>query len=216
MGSEAGRAGRSFLRGGIFPPRECEARQVEDPRAGNRFDVVGGGVIYCGTTVKGCFAETIARFRPSAKMRVLLAQEDPGFVTCGGVPQNWRDQRTIVAASIADSLPFVDIDDPITHEFLSAKMAEELADLGVEVLDVGNVRGPNRLITRAASSWAYYAQDSGSPKYSGIRYMSRVLPNEECWAVFEGTPIVEVSRRSIDVGDPDLKTVADTWGLRIF
>lgn len=63
---------------------------------------------------------------------------------------------------------------------------------------------------------AYYAQDSGSPKYSGIRYMSRVLPNEECWAVFEGTPIVEVSRRSIDVGDPDLKTVADTWGLRIF
>lgn len=201
---------------GPLEPSRIAAEDALATRAGNRFDVVGGGVIYCGTTVKGCFAETIARFRPSAKMRVLLAQEDPGFVTCGGVPQNWRDQRTIVAASIADSLPFVDIDDPITHEFLSAKMAEELADLGVEVLDVGNVRGPNRLITRAASSWAYYAQDSGSPKYSGIRYMSRVLPNEECWAVFEGTPIVEVSRRSIDVGDPDLKTVADTWGLRIF
>lgn len=42
---------------------------------------------------------------------------------------------------------------------LSAKMAEELADLGVEVLDVANVRGPNRLISRAASSWAYYARD---------------------------------------------------------
>lgn len=197
-------------------PSRIAAEDALATRAGNRFDVAGGGVIYCGSGVRGCFAETVARFRPSTKMRALMEQEDPGFVTCGGVPQNWRDQRTIVAASIADSLPFVDIDDPVTHEYLSATMADELADLGVQVLDVGNVRGPNRLITRAASSWAYYAQDEGSPKYSGIRYMSRVLPQEECWAVFEGTPIVEVSRRAIEVNDPDLKAIADMWGLRIF
>lgn len=197
-------------------PSRIAAEDALATRAGNRFDVVGGGVIYCGTTVRGCFAETVARFRPSAKMRAIIGQEDPGFVACGGVPQNWRDQRSIVAASIADSLPFVDIDDPITHEYLNAKMAEELADLGVEVLDVGNVRGPNRLITRAAASWAYYAMDNGSPRFSGIRYMSRVLPDEECWAVFEGTPIVEISRRSVEEYDPDLKAVADMWGLRIF
>lgn len=149
-------------------------------------------------------------------MRALLAQEDPGFVACGGVPQNWRDQRCVVAANIADPLPFIDIDDPVTHEYLNAVMAEELADLGVETLDIGNVRGPNRLITRAASSWAYWAENAGGPKYSGIRYMSRVLPDEECWAVFEGTPIVEVSRRPIEVNDSDLNAVADIWGLRIF
>jgi RES domain len=197
-------------------PSRIAAEDALATRAGNRFDVVGGGVIYCGTNVKGCFAETVARFRPSPKMRDLMEHEDPGFVTCGGVPQNWRDQRTIVAASMADPLPFIDIDNPITHEYLNAKMAGELADLGVETLDVGNVRGANRLITRAASSWAYWAEDAGIPKYSGIRYMSRVLPDEECWAVFEGTPIVEVSRRAIEINDPDLKAVADMWGLRVF
>lgn len=207
------RVGRSS---GPLEPSRIAAEDALATRAGNRFDVVGGGVIYCGTTAKGCFAETVARFRPSAKMRALMAEQDPGFVTCGGVPQNWRDQRTIVAASIADSLPFVDIDSPVTHEYLNAKMADELADLGIETLDVGNVRGPNRLITRAASSWAYWAEDAGGPKYSGIRYMSRVLPDEECWAVFEGTPIVEVSRRAIEVSDPDLEDIAAMWGLRVF
>ncbi|MHA7655157.1 RES family NAD+ phosphorylase [Mycobacterium sp. ML2] len=178
--------------------------------------MLAGGVIYCGTNVKGCFAETVARFRPTPKMRELLDQEDAGFVTCGGVPQDWRAQRTIVAASIADALPFLDIDHPVTHEYLNARMAGELADLGVETLDVGNVRGANRLITRAASSWAYWAEDADGPKYSGIRYMSRVLPDEECWAVFQETPIVEVSRRAIEINDPDLKAIADMWGLRIF
>lgn len=208
------RVGRN---GDPLRPSRIAAQDALATRAGNRFDVVGGGVIYCGTHVKGCFAEVVARFRPSPKMRTLMEQEDAGFVTCGGVPQNWRDQRTVVAASIADALPFVDIDNPITHEYLNAKMAAELTDLGVDTLDVGNVRGANRLITRAASSWAYWAaHDAGSPKYSGIRYLSRVLPDEECWAVFEGTPIVEVSRRPIEINDPDLQAVADMWGLRIF
>lgn len=207
------RVGRST---GPLEPSRIAAEDALATRAGNRFDVVGGGVIYCGSDAKGCFAETVARFRPSPKMRDLMAQEDSGFVTCGGVPQNWRDQRTVVSASIADPLPFVDIDDPVTHEYLNAKMAEELADLGVETLDGGNVRGPNRLITRAAASWAYWAVDAESAKYSGIRYMSRVLPDQECWAVFEGTPIVEVSRRAIEINDPDLTAVADIWGLRIF
>lgn len=216
----------------VFPPSEpvyrvarsnapLEASRIaaEDAlatRAGNRFDVVGGGVIYCGTGVKVCFAETVARFRPSAKIRAIMEQEEPGFVVCGGVPQNWREQRAVISATIADPLPFIDIDDPVTHEYLNAKMADELADLGVATLDGGNVRGPNRLITRAAASWAYWAEDAGSAKYSGIRYVSRVIPDAECWAVFEGTPIVEVSRRSIEINDPDLKAVADMWGLRIF
>ncbi len=207
------RVGRS---GNPLRPSRIAAEDALATRAGNRFDVVGGGVIYCGTNVKGCFAETVARFRPTPKMRELLDQEDAGFVTCGGVPQDWRAQRTIVAASIADALPFVDIDHPVTHEYLNAKMAGELADLGVETLDVGNVRGANRLITRAASSWAYWAEDADGPMYSGRRYMSRVLPDEECWAVFQETPIVEVSRRAIEIKDPDLKAVADMWGLRIF
>lgn len=201
---------------GPCEPSRIAAEDALAAKAGNRFDVVGGGVIYCGTNVKVCFAETVGRFRPTVKMRALMEQEEPGFVMCGGVPQNWRDQRTIVAVNLADPLPFIDIDDPITHEYLNSVMADELSGLGVETLDVGNVRGANRLITRAAASWAYWAENADGPMYSGIRYMSRVLPDEECWAVFEGTQIVEASRRAIEINDPDLKAVADPWGLRIF
>ena len=93
------RVGRST---GPLEPSRIAAKDALATRAGNRFDVVGGGVIYCGTNVRGCFAETIARFRPSPKMRALIAHEDPGFVICGGVPQDRRNQRTIVAATITD------------------------------------------------------------------------------------------------------------------
>jgi hypothetical protein len=79
------------------------------------------------------------------------------------------------------------------------------------------VRGKNRLITRAMSSWAYWAaDDDGNPRYSGARYLSRVLPNEECWAVFDGTDIVENGRQSIQLNNPELRQVADMWGLRPF
>ena len=63
---------------------------------------------------------------------------------------------------------------------------------------------------------AYWAATDDGPKFSGIRYMSRVIPDQECWAVFEGTEIVEISRRSIEINDPDLKAIADMWGLRVF
>lgn len=51
--------------------------------AGNRFDTLGGGVLYCGTEAVGCYAETLARFRPSAAIRMRLAEEpSDGFMVC--------------------------------------------------------------------------------------------------------------------------------------
>lgn len=202
---------------GPLKPSWIAAEDALQPRAGNRFDVVGGGVIYCGTNVVVCFAETLARYRPTAKMRALMKNVDPGFVVCGGVPQDWREQRTIVTVNLIDPLPFVDVDDPVTHEYLTAVMADELTAFGVDVLDVDTVRGKNRLITRAMSSWAYWAvDDDGNLGYSGVRYLSRVLPNEECWAVFDGTDIVENGRQSIQLNHRELRQVADMWGLRLF
>jgi hypothetical protein len=201
---------------GPLEPSRIAAEDALQPRAGNRFDVPGGGVVYCGTSVRACFAETLARFRPTAKMRSLMKHQDREFVVCGGVPSDWREQRTIVTANLMDPLPFVDVDDPVTHEYLTTVMADELAGFGVDVLDVDTVRGKNRLLTRAMSSWAYWAATDDGPKYSGIRYMSRVIPDQECWAVFEGTEIVEVSRRAIEINDPDLMEIAAMWGLRIF
>ena len=192
---------------------------VEDaaqPRAGNRFDVLGGGVLYLGSTLRGCYAETLARMRPTAVMRALLADEDPEFMVCGAVPRDWRARRLQLTVTVADSLPFLDLEHADTHEYLTAAMAPLLAGLGVPQLDVADVRGRDRLLTRAIASWAYAARDSnGEPAYSGIRYLSR-LGDHECWAAFDGTPVTELARTTIELANPDFVATIDDFGLRPF
>ena len=183
--------------------------------AGNRFDVVGGGVLYLGTTARGCYAETLARFRPSAKVRAAVGDE-PGFLMCGGIPADWRARRLEVQVDLPDALLFVDVEAPQTHTYLTAAMAPVLAGLGVDALDVGLVRGRNRLITRAIAAWAYSAADrDGAPLYSGLRYLSR-LGEEECWAVFDGTAVEERARSPIQRNNPDLDLVSQSFGLTVF
>ena len=41
---------------------------AEMPFSGNRYDVSGGGVLYCATEFEGCYAENLARYRPSPRM----------------------------------------------------------------------------------------------------------------------------------------------------
>jgi len=53
-----------------------------------------------------------------------------------------RSLRTV------DALPFVDIESPVTHTFLTAHAPAILRSLNVENLDVSSVRGPSRLLAR--------------------------------------------------------------------
>lgn len=186
------------------------------PTAGNRFDVPGGGVLYCATGPTGCYAETLARFRPSTAVRAAVQDEDPYFLVCGGIPADWRARRLKITLAIVDALPFLDVEHDASHEFLTSKLAGELAALSVPVIDVSVIRGPNRLVTRAVAAWAYAATDGdGNPAYGGIRYMSR-LGDHECWAVFDGTELHELERDTLHRDDPDLQTVAQPWGLHVF
>lgn len=207
---------RITRRGRLLEPSRISPADAGLPRTGNRFDVAGGGVLYFGTTAEGCFAETLARFRPTAAIRALVADEDPRFVVCGGVPQDWRAQRLLVSVDAVDPLPFVDVEHPETHEYLTAAMAHQLEALDVTQLDVSCLRGSNRALTRAISTWLYAAtDDDGTPKYSGIRYKSR-LGDHECWAVFEGTELQVRSREPLELTNQDLQKVAQCFGLRIF
>jgi hypothetical protein len=197
---------------------EITAADFRLKRAGNRFDTTAGGVLYGATQLLGCYIETLARFRPSAKIRAAV-KDEPGFMLCGGVPSDWRTRRVKVSIRLPDALPFLDVESPRTHEYLTTELALELAALKVPVLDVGMVRGPDRRITRAIATWAFnvgiHDDGSGTPLYSGIRYVSR-LDQQECWAVFEGTPIEEVSRSTVSLSDDALQEAADMFGLRLF
>lgn len=189
---------------------------VSLPNAGNRFDVPGGGVLYCATAAVGCYAETLARFRPSAAVRVAVQDEDPGFMVCGGVPADWRARRLKVILGAVSPLGFLDVEHPDTHEYLTTVLARQIAALSVPVIDVSVIRGPNRLVTRAVAAWAYSATDNeGNPQYGGIRYLSR-LGRHECWAIFDGTTVRQIARHTITRTDKDLLSVAEPWALNVF
>lgn len=187
--------------------------------AGNRFDVPGGGVMYCATELETCYAETLARFRPTPKIREFVGAQDgvdPNFMVVGGVPADWRNRRLKVRVEVEEALPFLDVEDPDTVEYLNVVLAKELSDFDISNLDVGLLRGPDRRITRLVSSWAYAAQDeNGSWQFSGIRYASRI-DNRECWAIFAGTVVREAGRDTISRTDRALQGVADRFGLTVF
>lgn len=200
----------------LLDPSRITPQEAALSRTGNRFVVAGGGVLYLASSAEGCFAETLARFRPTAAMRAIVADEDPVFVVVGGVPKDWRAQRQLITVEAVAPLPFIDIENPATHEYLTAVLAAQLDARGIQQLDTAAVRGPDRALTRAISTWAYAAMnEDGDPQYSGIRYKSR-LGDHECWSVFDGTDLRLRSRRPIELTDADLTTVADQFGLRIF
>lgn len=197
-------------------PSVIDPADVAMERAGNRWDVPGKGVTYFASNRAGCYAETLARFRPTTAIRAAVKDEDPTFMMVGGVPADWRHRRVVGSASLQNPLPFIDVEEPSTHEHLTTQLAATLGALGVDLVDVGIVRGRNRLITRAIAQWVFDAtDDAGDYLYSGIRYMSR-LGAWECWAVFDGVLMYEQSRRTIDVEDPELIAVADQFDLRVY
>ncbi|MFT4136695.1 RES family NAD+ phosphorylase [Microbacterium sp.] len=182
---------------------------AESDRAGNRFDVPGGGVLYAASDPRGAYAETIAQFRPSALVAELDAEGlEPGRVPYGALPREWRASRRLRALQLVDPRPFVDIDHPATHAFLTREASDVLRALGVGSLDIALVRGPSRTLTRALAGWVYTRVDEhGQGCYSGIRYSSRI-GSQECWAVFDGTAVRLVSELDIGRDDEALNEVA--------
>lgn len=182
---------------------------------GNRFDVPGGRVLYAASAPEGAFAETLARFRPTTAMRALPPEDDEHLMAVGAIPADWRTRRLLTKFQLREPLPFLDVDDPDTHTFLTSEMAAILDSLGVPNLDVAVVRGTNRFVTRAIATYAYVARDDdGAAIYSGLRYGSR-LGDWECWAIFEGTAIGDSDSKSIAKTETSLEQIAHRFDLTI-
>jgi hypothetical protein len=189
---------------------------------GNRYDPQGYdyGVLYFSTTLQACFAETLARLRPNLKLLALVEDEwrQAGFMSGGTVPADWRQRRTAVHVRAPKDALFVDMESVATHQFLRGELAAGLVALGVEDLDVATVRGPDRRVTQMISEWAYLAREGDEPLYAGIRYLSRLGSQWECWAVFEDDEreFDVVERRPITKDMPELQEVAELFGLTVF
>lgn len=134
---------------------------AEMPLSGNRYDVSGGGVLYCATDLEGCYAETLARYRPSPRIIAALGLQTDGYMNVGSVPADWRLRRVTTRVICQEPLPFVDVEDPRTLATLSELLAKDLvAALDMDQpLDVSLMRGRNRLVPRLVSRWAYVQQN---------------------------------------------------------
>lgn len=189
-----------------------DAADAQSPSAGNRFDVMGGGVLYAATTEEGCYREVLARLRPASNMS-RFDEDDTRFMRAGNVAASWRENRRRYALEVPEALPFVDVEHQDTWN--AFEVSRSLPP-DVEHLDVGFVRGPNRLVTRALAQWAYAAtNDDGDFLYSGLRYMSRT-GNFECWAIFDGTAVLEAAPAGeITTQDDALRRVSNDYRLTI-
>lgn len=197
--------------------------ELDNPRAGNRFDSPDAayGVLYFATRLQGCFVETLARFKPDPALARLVRHEwsDLGFMAPGNVPAEWRVQRTAVRVSLGppENL-FLDVESPDTHRVLErqGEIREVLASLGLRDIDVGVVRGGDRRLTRAISRWAWsQATETGGRRYAGIRYLSRLGDEWECWAVFEGVPLTIEQQRPIRGDMDELREVANHYAITV-
>lgn len=190
-----------------------------DPRAGHRWDVLGGGVLYAGSSLRIAYIETLGVLRPAAGVALPAADDDHRFMNAGAVPADWRETRAIfeLAPGGRDELPqFVDLADLQTRTALREPLHKFLKPMGIDHIDVPEVTSPNRVATRTLARVIYSAQDDqGDHIYGGIRYVSRYDPQEICWAIFDHYPVEVVRQSPIEVADTVLLGVAQDLGLTV-
>ena len=195
--------------------------ELNSPKAGHRFDSPLGNyaVLYFATRLEGCFGETLARFRPDLSLAARIKDdwEARGFMAPSNIPADWRHRRVAVRACCTDdSVQFLDVESAVTRATLAWELASSLSAYGVGDLDVAAIRSGDRRLTRAVSLWAWsqLTEDGNSP-YAGIRYLSRLDSDWECWAIFDRVPTRELERRQITPQMVALRTVAGLWKLTV-
>jgi len=174
-------------------------------------------VLYAAAPRAGCFAETLAAFRPSlaslaAERAVAHATEPARSVV---VPAAWWRNR-LVGAFTLDSARWLDLRTLTTFQVLREGFAELAASLGIADVDLSAatgrvaIAGEERHFTQAISRWAFERD------YPGIVYTSRLHYRFTCWALFESASIHAVGPPlPIMLSDPDFVPISRLFGLEI-
>jgi hypothetical protein len=200
-------------RGDPLSPPSWDFASVADGTFGNRFDDPSAAegrpvkdrfrCLYCGTTEDAAFGETLARKRVPISVLVKLAtvdDDEPVDVVLAGaaidmadptrprglVTGEWQSRRQIGRTTLHPDLRFADVGARQSHQYLRYALATLADNLGIEEVDSSTMLNPNlRPFTQACSRHIYELHDGGTPRFAGIRYLSRLDPVEwECWAIF--------------------------------
>jgi len=188
--------------------------RFDDPRS--RHGVPPQGryrVLYFASQTAAAYAETVAQFRPSLRTLSQLS----GRNSQGLIPRDWRINRRLGTAVLTASLPFADAGDAETVQTLRSALAPVASGMGLSDIDLSVVAGPWREFTQEVALHLFTQRDAaGQPMYAGIRYVSRINHQWECWAAFAdriGHLPLRVDVVAAD--DPHLYEAARILGLAI-
>jgi len=174
-------------------------------------------VLYAATPRAGCFAETLAAFRPSlaslaAEHAVLNATEPPRSAY---IPAAWWRNRLVGTFTLGAG-SWLDLRALTTFQVLREAFAELATSLGLTDVDLSAatgriaIAGQERRFTQAVSRWAY------DREYQGIVYTSRLDHRFTCWAISESTTLQRVGAPGpIPPDDRDFARIARLFGLSI-
>jgi RES domain len=212
----------------VHPAPEALPQLRQEGPGRNRFDDPHGSFLmrYAAENLRGCFVETMARFRPNPAADALLAavefvdaDSDPAVPTVLAVG-DWLDEQRVGQVTLVTPQPLlVDIEaadllveldtHPLVREAIeNSPLREGPAPVH---LDAGLIRlggDVGRPITRVVSRALYELH----PEVDGIAYWSRIDSSERCWAIYGHVP-VDVSITDLSAENPlhrrAVKEVAD-------
>jgi hypothetical protein len=148
---------------------------------------------------------------------------DPLHPTHGLVSVAWRFERQLGQAQVTQNLRMVDLGSAETVSYLRENFLPTLHDNPLrgyieDDLDFSDVMGRTRPLTQAISRFIYMHPADDGTRTAGIRYLSRLNPGWECWALFHdrvADHLVGGFPSEIDPSDPHLLEAARVLGLSI-
>lgn len=214
----------------VFVPPDWSWAQ-DDGTFGNRFDDPGKyrgipaedrfRVIYCATERAGAFGETIARFRRSPRLVEGLEKiDDEGplepELEGGELPEEWRFGRRLGSTRLDEGLIFADLASAESFQILTEELAPLLVRFGLTEFDLSLITSGKRRVTQEAARYAYELADGGQV-FAGVRYLSRLNPEWELWAVFNDRMVhsPEELSETVREGDPGLLEASSVLGIEV-
>lgn len=190
----------------------------DDGTFGNRWDDPQGSyrVLYASSSRRGCFLETLARFRPDPAVIAGLAAvvgEEP-LDAVGVVPRSWLGRRSVGTASVAGD--FANVGKARSLGWLRRRFSVDVVEFGLADLDAAAIRlvAPRRL-TQRMSRTIYECSDGDRRQFSGIAYLSRFGDEIQNWAIFEPGEINVTDAIDVRPSDADLISALSILGLTL-
>jgi hypothetical protein len=116
-------------------------------------------------------------------------------------------------AAIESDRRFLDVEDPENHRLLEQLGGNALLQLlGVDRIDRGSFDANDRALTRRVARELY---DQVDHDVGGLRFLSAIDADVECWAIWERARphLVDLGVEPFDTTTPDLRAVAEFLGF---